>query len=142
MKFVVKQGLVLPEMGAHRARVTSVTETTAKTKQKTPQLEVSFKCEDGKSIRKWYNLVGWEHDAEGDVVFKNDKPVPSKEKTADCMNILGVDAFRMGAGGADDSIDTNALVGCECGIQVEPNINGKPSVEKIYSVEYLESILA
>jgi hypothetical protein len=146
MNIIVKEGGVkLPDFGSHKAVVSAVEETVANTEAAGPQLKVTFRAEDKSwSISRWYNLVGYVHDENGDIKYnkKTGAPEISKENTEAALNILATDAGRMGAGKAGDNINARDLIGCACGIQVEPNIKGNPSVKSVYDVAYLERILA
>jgi hypothetical protein len=149
MKFIVKEGLKLPNMGVVPARVSHIAESTHAT-YKTPQLEVTFVSTDPEnpgSIRRWYNLLGYKTqviDGKEQYIInkKTGLPEVSEEKTAKALNMLGTDAGRIGGFKAEDEINAEELVGCECAIAIEPNVNNKPQVSKVYSLQYYEENLA
>jgi hypothetical protein len=140
----VKESLGMPQTGTHRAIVREIEETTSNSEHSTPQLKVVFVSTDPKDrwkISKWLNLRGYEHDDNGDVLYRDGKPVISKVNTDMALDILSKTCFRLGMKvGQNDAKD---LIGLEGYIQVVPNPN-KPSqtmIENIYSIEYAESHL-
>ncbi len=148
MKFTVKAS-GMPSIGLHSARVSTVTQTTSKSDLKTPQIEVVFlptSSDEHWIITKWYNLRGYEHSEsskrDDKVVMKNNKPVESEDNTAICLDILGKHAYRMGLTVGES--DINDLVGCECGIQVEPKDSDPTKVEvsSVVSSEKLVELIS
>ena len=133
MKFKVKAS-GMPNTGLHSAKVHSVEETTSTGDYKTPQLKVVFvptNSEEKWIITRWYNLRGYQHDEHGSVKMKNNLPVESVEHTEICFDILGRHAYRMGLEIGD--VDASAMIGCTCGIQVEPK-DGDPSKVEVSGV--------
>lgn len=125
MKFTSKgRQNSLIEEGLHNAVITGVVETSS-TRTGTPQLEVTYQTEDGKTRKAWYNLQGFKKNAAGQFVDKKGMPViieqgdtgnvleaklkkriVDEDATQKCLDIVG-------QLGADAGIDTSEEFGPE-----------------------------
>ncbi len=151
----VFQGAILPE-GDHLVTIESVSHTEAAASDlwndRTPQLAVKFKNDDG-VFTNWFNKRGYKtfdelnakeqasgaYEPRGDagyaVNIKTGIRVPSAERTASAMSIigqLGVNTLGISEGEAFKGAD---LVGQECGIHVTKNDRGKLRVQYTMSAE-------
>lgn len=147
MKFIVVDALSMPVAGLHRAVIAAVELCTSlKNDYKTPQLKVIFESVDPLEkfrISKWYNLLGYKHDADGQVTLdsKTKRPIKDDKNTQACFNILGVDAGRLGLP-ADKEVSEQDLIGLSGGILVEPKASDPTKVEitQVMSTARLEQL--
>jgi hypothetical protein len=135
-------------LGLSAVVISAISETLAKKSDQwndqTPQLEVTFEDEEGKSLKHWFNLQGYQTkaDFEGKVVPKNiefrssekgneeyavdtttGNRLVSESKTAECEAIIG---YFVGDTGVDigEETDANSLMGSAVGIMVRENSRG------------------
>ncbi len=142
---VAKASSVSWENGEYRLKIKSIAHEDAPNsgyEDKTPQLRVEFADEKGKKITKWYNLVGYETNADGTAMVDGEtgRRIISESKTATCMEILGNLAIAAGAEeGAEVTIDD--LKDSEVGALVQNKVNSKGNsyaeIARVFSVDSL-----
>jgi len=133
MKFTSKSNSALIEPGIHLATIDKVYTDTASTGAE--QLAVQF-IADGKQITRWYNLSGYQidadepttQDAQGRTVpnyklGKNGKRLKDPAKTESCLSIIGQLGSDAGIP-AEEDFEPSDLEGSEVGICVESEDNG------------------
>lgn len=135
MKITSKNDSKILGIGEHLCKITQVMLEEARVnplyKDITEQLAVIFEDAAGKIITRWYNLKGYELDAnqptredeEGREVSnyaigKDGKRKEDKDKTASALNILARLAFHCGFPEGEE-LDTADLEGKSVGIMIE-----------------------
>lgn len=132
-----REGVSMP-LGQNKVTVSSIASCVGKT-HGTKQIEVTLKDAAGNSIKKWFNLQGYQHDADGNLVMdKNGKPKASAENTAIAMNIFTNFAGDCGIEeGTEFSLED--LQGCELGINVSKDGPGDYVVKTFHISKWKES---
>ena len=133
--------------GLHKVIILAIAETLAKVspnwKDQTPQLEVDFQNEEGKTLKHWFNLEGYQTraDYEGKdipkgIEFRSSENgneeyavdtatgmrIESADKTAECKRMLAEFAYNV----ADEKagVEVDIKEGSIVGIMVRENSRG------------------
>lgn len=153
---------LLPE-GRHACEIVAVAPTEAAEsvswKDRTPQLKVTFRDNQGFQFSAWYNLLGYERYAdltkkdqqsgkfesvseEGYAVVKSTKKrVSSPENTEKAMSILEGLAFNSGIGAGEEITEAD-LVGRNVGIIIAPNNGGQNRVKGTFMLPETKEAMA
>lgn len=108
--------------GRHLVEITSMSFTQSA--EGTNQVKAKFTGDKGVGITAWFNLEGYEKDADGNFLRdKNGKRTIDKENTATARRILNNLACHAGIE-AGNEYDIEDLVGQQIGIEVVTNDQG------------------
>lgn len=149
-------------IGEHAVTIESMEPTEAAPSadyvDKTPQLKVVFKAEDGRQFTTWFNLKGYRSfdklsaaeqksgkyinsDGGFAVDKKTRKRIEDADNTAAAMSILGKLAADCGTPEGEE-IELESLVGEQVGIHISLNNRNKPRVQYTLPVGDVKATVA